>query len=125
MLVTTWVVSVSDCKIELAEEFRPSSLAVCQELGGGEVFQVFVVRDDIYGGGRAFQVMAPGGECLKDHQELLIMSIVVQLHSGKGVGVKDDGVDLIVGASNGEDGSNGIVGGVSLYRNRSVRGPVN
>ena len=116
---------VSDCKIELAEEFRPLGLVARQKLSGGEVFQIFVVYDDIYGGSGAFQVMPPGGECLKDHQELLIMSIVVQLRSGKGVGVKDDGVDLIIGASNGEDGSDGIVGGVSLYRDRSVGGPVN
>ena len=62
-----------------------------QELSGGEVFQIFVVRDNIYGGGGAFQVMSPGGECLKDHQELLVMSIVVQLRSGEGAGVKGDG----------------------------------
>ena len=42
---------VSDCEIELAEEFRPLGLAACQELSGGEVFQIFVVRDNIYGGG--------------------------------------------------------------------------
>ena len=101
-----------DCEIELAEEFRPSGLAAHQELSSGEVFQVFVVRDDTYGGGGAFQVMMPGGECLKDHQELLIVSIVVQLHSSKDGGVKGEGVDLIVRASNGEDGSNGVVGGV-------------
>ena len=112
------------CKIELAKEFRPSGLAARQELSGGEVFQVFVVCDDIYGGGGAFQVVVPGGECLKDHQELLIVNIIVQLCSGKGVGVKGNGVDLIVGASNGEDGGNSIVGGVGLYHDRSIRGPV-
>ena len=101
-------------QIELAEEFS-----------GGEVFQVLVVHDNIYGGSRAFQVMTPGGEHIKDCQELLIMSIVVQLHSGKGAGVKSDGVDLIVGASDAEDGGDGVVGGISLYCDRSVRGPVN
>ena len=84
-----------------------------------------MVHDDIHGRGRAPQVMTPGGECLKNCQELLIVSILVQLHSGKGAGVKGNGVDLIVGASNGEDGGDGIVGGVGLYRDRSIGGPVN
>ena len=77
---------VSDCEIELAEEFRPLGLAVHQELSGGEVFQFFVVHDDIYGRSRAFQVMMPAGECLKDHQKLLIVSVIVQLCSSKGAG---------------------------------------
>ena len=84
-----------------------------------------MVRDDIYGGGGAFQVITPGGECLKDRQELLIMSVVVQLRSGEGAGVKSDRVDLVVGASDGEDGSDGVVGGVGLYHDRSIGGPVN
>ena len=73
------------------------------ELSSGEVFQVFVVRDNIYGEGGAFQVMTPGGECLKDCQELLIVSIVVQLRSSEGAGVKSDRVDLIVEASDGSE----------------------
>ena len=84
-----------------------------------------MVCDDIYGGGGAFQVMTPGGEHLRDCQELLIMSVIVQLHSGGGVGVKGDGVDLVVRASDGEDGGDGVVGGVSLYHDRSIGGPVN
>ena len=90
-----------------------------------EVFQIFVVRDNIYGGGRAFQVMSPGGECLEDRQELLVVSIIVQLRSREGAGVKSNGVDLIVRVRDGEDGGDGVVGGVSLYPNRSVGGPVN
>ena len=114
-----------DCEIELAEEFQPSGLAACQELSGEEVFQVFVVYHDIYERSRTFQIMTPAGECLKDHQELLIMSIVVQLCSGKGAEVKSNRVDLIVGANDGEDGSNSIARGISLYHDRSIGGPVN
>ena len=84
-----------------------------------------MVRDDIYRGGGAFQVMTSGGKCLTDHQELLIVSIVVQLCFSNGAGVKGDGVDLIVRASNGEDGGDGVVGGVSLYHDRGIVGPVN
>ena len=98
---------------------------MCQELNGEEVFQVLVVCDNIYWKSRAFQVVMLGGEHLKDCQELLIVSVIVQLHSSKGVGVKSDGVDLIVRASDGEDGSNSIVGGIGLYHNRSIRNPVN
>ena len=69
--------------------------------------------------------MTPAGERLKDCQELLIISVVVQLCSSKGVGVKSNRVDLIVRASDGEDGGNGVVRGVGLYHDRSIRGPVN
>ena len=34
-------------------------------------------------------------------------------------------MDLIVRARNGEDGGEGIVGGISLYHDRSIGGPVN
>ena len=84
-----------------------------------------MVCDNIYGRSGALQVITPGGECLKDHQELLIVSVVVQLHFSEGAGVKSDGVDLVVRASDGENGGDGVVGGVGLYCDRSVRGPVN
>ena len=71
------------------------------------------------------QIVTPVGECLRDCQKLLIMSIIVQLRSDEGVGVKSDGMDLIVGASDGEDGSNGVVGGVSFNGDWSIQGPVN
>ena len=59
---------VPDCQIELTEEFRPVGLVAYQELGGREIFQIFVVRDDVYGLCGAFQIMVPVAECLKDCQ---------------------------------------------------------
>ena len=53
------------------------------------------------------------------------MSVVVQLCSGEGVGVKGDRVDFIVGESDGEDASDGVVRGIGLYCDRSIRGSVN
>ena len=52
------------------------------------------------------------------------MSIIVQLHSREGAGVKGDRVDLIVGACDGKDGGDCIIRGVSFDCDRSIWDPV-
>ena len=63
--------------MKLGEEFRPMHLALSQYLGGGKVFQVFVVGDNINRSRRALKVVAPDAECFEDSQEFLIMGVVV------------------------------------------------
>ena len=43
-----------DDHVELAKELQPTGLPLGQEFGGGKVFQVFMIRNDINGGSRAF-----------------------------------------------------------------------
>ncbi|KIK79549.1 hypothetical protein PAXRUDRAFT_161063, partial [Paxillus rubicundulus Ve08.2h10] len=89
-------------------------LAVCQDFGGGKVFEVFVVCDD---------VMAPGVECFMDGKEFLVMGVIVELQSGEGLGVEHDWAEFIIQAVDGKI-SNDIVGGVGLNDDRGTRNPM-
>ena len=48
-----------------------------QDFGSREVFEVFVVCDDINWGQSSFEIVVPGFECFEDGQELLVVYIVV------------------------------------------------
>jgi len=67
-----------------------------ENLRGGEVLQVFVVGHDVNREGRALQVVTPALESLEDSEELLIMSIVVQLRRGQSARVEHNRSYLII-----------------------------
>jgi hypothetical protein len=67
----------SDDKIELREVFRPSDLAVCQQACGREVLEVLMVCNDVYQNCHSLKVLSPDLESLVNHQEFLVMSVVV------------------------------------------------
>ena len=52
-------------------------LSLRQDFGSREVFEVFVVCDDVNWGQSSFEIVAPGLECFEDGQELLVMYIIV------------------------------------------------
>jgi len=81
---------------EVLEIFRPLGLPTGENLRGREILQVFVVGHDVNQEGRALQVVMPGFESLKDSEELLIMSIIVQLGHGQSVRVEHDQSYLII-----------------------------
>ena len=95
-----------------------------QELGGCKVFQVLVVSDNVNWSCGAFKIMAPGPKSLVDSEELLVMGVIVELQSGQSPGIVGDRPNLLVRTTNGENASDGIVGGVCLYDDRSVRNPM-
>ncbi len=66
-----------DDEVELGKEFRPPHLAVVQKLSCGEIFEIFVVGDDVNGSHGTFKVVAPNVECFVDSEELLVVDIVV------------------------------------------------
>ena len=66
-----------DQKVELQEELQPTSLAASEDLGGGEIFQVLVVHNNINQSCRALKVMMPVAEGFEDHKEFLVMGIIV------------------------------------------------
>ena len=80
-----------------------------QNLGGGEVLQIFVVSHDIDRGGWSLQIVMPVFENLEYGEELLIMSIIIQLGHGQGLGVKHDWVNFTVRVGNGENAHDGVV----------------
>src|SRR5215471_5282193 len=68
--------------------------------------------------------MIPRLESYEDREEFFIMSVVVELMRRKGSGVESERVDFGVQKSNGENGCNGVVRGVSFYSDLRVQNPV-
>ena len=95
-----------------------------QELGGCEVFQVLMVSDDVNQNCRAFKIVVPGPKSLMNSEEFLVMGVIVELQSRQSPGIVGDRPDLLVRTTNGENASNGIVGGICLYNNRSIWNPM-
>ena len=83
-----------DGKVELGEVLRPAGLMVGQDLGAGEVLQVFVVGDHIDWRGGALKVMSPVLEGLEDGQQLLVMGIIIQVRGGQSPQIVSNGLEL-------------------------------
>ena len=111
-------------KVELGEELQPAGLLPSQELGGCKVLQVLVVSDDVNRNCGAFKIVVPGPKSLMDSEELLVMGVIVELRSGQSPGIVGDRPSLLVRTMNGENASDGIVGGICLYDDRSIRNPI-
>ena len=75
-----------------------------------------MVGHDINRGGWSLQIITPVFESLKYGKELLIMSIIIQLGCGQGLGVKRDQANFTIRAGNGENACNGIIRHVGLNR---------
>ncbi len=67
----------ADNEVELGKEFRPLRLVAVQKLSCGEIFEIFVVGDDINGSCGTFKVVAPNAEHFIDSKELLVVDVVV------------------------------------------------
>ena len=113
-----------DDHVELRKKLRPSGLTPGQNLGGSEVLQVFVVRDNVNWNARTFQVVPPRAECFIDSEKLLIMDIVVELQSGESSRTESNGTNLIIQASDGDNPRDRIVRCIRLDDYRSVRDPM-
>jgi len=85
-----------------------------ENLRGRKILQVFVVGHDVNREGRALQVVTPALESLKDSEELLVMSIIVQLGRGQSVRVEHNRLYLVVRTCDGQDTGNCIVQCVGL-----------
>ena len=95
-----------------------------QELGSCKVLQVFVVGDHINRSSRALEVVTPRLERLMDSEELLVMGIIVELQSGQSPRIVSHWPDLVIGTTERENTSNGIIRGVGFYYHRSFRRPM-
>ena len=96
-------------------------LLLSQEFGSCKVFQVLVVGDNINQSCGAFKIMAPGPKSLVDSKELLVKGVVVELWSGQSPGIVGYRPDLLIRTMNGENASDGIVGGICLCNDRGVQ----
>ena len=67
----------------MAEVLRPPDLAPSKYFSRREVFQIFVVGDNVNGEVRAFEIVPPLGEGVEDGQELFIVSVVVEFRASE------------------------------------------
>ena len=55
------------------------SLSLGEQFRSAEVFQIFVVGDDIYWRGRTLEIVSPTLESFKNCHELFVVDIVIEL----------------------------------------------
>ena len=79
-----------------------------------------MIGDDINWSCRAFKIVVPGPKSLIDSKELLVMGVIVELWSRQSPGIVGDRPDLLIRTTNGENASDGIVGGICLHDDQSI-----
>ena len=114
----------ADNEIELGEVLRPTGLSTGKDFGSREIFQVLVVHDHIDRSTRTFEEVSPDTEGFKDGKEFLVKSIVVEFRSTEGAGMESHGVDFPGVSFNRQDGSESVVGGISLNNDGPVWNPM-
>ena len=65
--------------IESREVGWPMDLVTSELLGGCKVFEVLVIGEHEYNMSRAFQVVTPLSEGLKDGEQLFVIDLIVEL----------------------------------------------
>ena len=98
-----------DDKVELGEILGLPHLPLGQYLDSRKILKVLMIRNNIDGIGRTFQIMPPNLESFKDGKQFLVMCVVVQLRRNESVRVKGNWMDFIIFVNNGEDCSKSIV----------------
>jgi len=113
-----------DDKVELGKVLGPLCLLPGQYLGSRKILKVFMIRNNIDGIGRTFQIVPPNFESFKDGKQFLVMCVVVQLRHSESARVKGNWVNFIIFINNGEDCSKSIVRGISFHDELSIGNPM-
>ena len=98
-----------DDKVELRKVLGPPRLPLGQYLGGRKILKVFIIRNNVDGIDRTFQIVLPNLESFKDGKQFLVMCVVVQLCCSESARVKGNWMNFIIFVNNGEDCSKSIV----------------
>ena len=96
-------------KIELGKVLRPPRLPPGQYLGSRKILKVLMIRNNVDGIGRTFQIVLPNFEGFKDGKQFLVMCVVVQLRHSESARVKGNWMNFIIFVNNGENCSESIV----------------
>jgi len=113
-----------DDKVELEEVLRPPRLSPGQYLGSRKILKVFMIRNNVDGIGRTFQIVPPNLESFEDGQQFLVMCVVVQLRRSESARVKGNWMNFIIFINNGEDCSESIVRGIGFHNKLSIGNPM-
>ena len=85
-----------DNEVELAEEFGPLDLSVCEQFSGRKILKIFMICYHIDWGWRSLKVMAPDFECFKNCKQFFVMDIIVELGQGKSLRVNSDQMNFAI-----------------------------
>ena len=77
-----------DDKVELEKVLTLPRLPPGQYLGGRKILKVFMIRNNINGIGRTFQIVPPNLESFEDGKQFLVMCVIVQLCHSESARVK-------------------------------------
>ena len=110
-----------DDKVELGEVLRPPCLPLGQYLGSRKILKVLMIRNNVDGVGRTFQIVPPNLESFKDGKQFLVMCVIVQLHHSESARVKGNWMNFIIFVNNRKDYSKSIVQGISFHNELSIR----
>ena len=113
-----------DDKIELGKVLGPPRLPPGQYLGSRKILKVLMIRNNVDGVGRTFQIVPPNLESFKDGKQFLVMCVVVQLCHSESARVKGNWMNFIIFVNNGEDCSKSIVQGISFHDKLSIGNPM-
>jgi hypothetical protein len=72
----------------LAEVLGPSSLSAIEKFGGGKIFEIFVIRDDVDWCRGTLEIVAPDSECFEDSIKFFVVDVVVELGRVEFLGVE-------------------------------------
>ena len=64
----------TDDKIESREIFGPVHLMVCKNLDSSEVFEIFVISDNVIRLAGTSKIVTPHLEGFEDHEKLFVMN---------------------------------------------------
>ena len=83
-----------------------------------------MIRNNVDGIGRTFQIVLPNLESFKDGKQFLVMYVVVQLRHSESARVKGNWMNFIIFINNREDCSKSIVRGISFHNELSIGNPM-
>jgi len=113
-----------DDKVELEEVLRLLHLPLGQHLGSRKILKIFMIHNNIDGISWTFQVIFPNLESFENSKQFLFMCVIVQLHHGESVKVKDHWMNFILFVNNRKDCSKSMVQSISFHNKLSIRNPI-
>ena len=96
-------------KVELGEVLGLPCLPLGQYLGSRKILKVLMIRNNVNGIDRTFQIVLPNLESFEDSKQFLVIYVIVQLCCSESARVKDNWMNFIFFVNNGEDCSKSIV----------------
>ena len=72
-------------QVEVGEVDEPARLTVVERLGLVEISKVLVVCEDLYGEGRAVEIVTPGLQGANNGKKFPVVNVIIAFGRGKGL----------------------------------------